>query len=165
MITKLGIHYDPNRLWAACLPLIETYGWGSVGQICLTYRPEVTDPTERIFDGAGTSSRNERDFSLLNAACQDTYIEQVLTTLPFKVGRLRIMRMRGRTCYSVHKDHTMRVHLPLITNPQALMIFPDDAIIAHLIPGQVYLTDTTQRHSAMNGGLDERYHLVGALCA
>ena len=106
----------------------------------------------------------ERHFTELDELCRGTYIEEVYHTLPYKIGRLRLMRVPSRRCYSIHQDSSMRLHLPLVTNPGALMLFPDDDKIVHLpADGRVFLIDTTRRHSAMNGGMDDRYHLVGAL--
>lgn len=164
LITKLDVLYDAARLWDACLAIIAQYGWGPVGQINLTHRPDC-DPAESVFEGTGRLvNAKERDFSVLNEVCRDTYIEEVVSAIPYELGRLRIMRVKGRTCYSVHRDTTQRVHLPMVTNPQALMLFPDHGLIVNLpVNGHVYLTDTTERHTAMNGSLDDRYHLVGAL--
>lgn len=170
IVTELPVRYDVDRLWQACSALIERYGWGSLGQIGLTHRPETVDPVERLFGGVGSLSRQadkpkERDFTVLNELCHGTYIEEVYHSLPYAVGRMRIMRIEGRRCYSVHRDSSMRIHLPLVTNPEALMLFPDDGLIVHLpADGRIFLTDTTRRHSAMNGGLMPRYHLLAALC-
>jgi hypothetical protein len=168
MITqKLDIIYDVDRLWAACCAIIDQCGWGELNQINLIHRPETTDPRERLFDGVGSLSAlglQEEAFTELNDICRGTYIEDVVQSLPCKLGRLRIMRLHIRRCMSVHQDTTMRIHLPLITNPQALMIFPDHAIISHMpADGHVYLTNTLLPHTAMNGGLEERCHLVGVV--
>lgn len=167
IVTKLDITYDVARLWQECSDLIKHTGWGPTGQISLKRRATIA-PDQGWFDGVGSlfgTTMQERDFMLLHERCQNTYLDDVLRNLPFQIGRLRIMRVKGRTCYSVHRDTSMRLHLPLLTNPQALMLFPDHAFIMHIpANGHVYLVDTQVRHTAMNGSLDDRYHLVGALC-
>jgi hypothetical protein len=169
IINELNLHYDVARLWNDCRSIIETWGWGELGQIGLTHQPGVIDPVRQIFNGVGSLSRispalQERHFTDLNEVCYGTYIEEVYRSLPYKIGRFRLMRVQPRRCYSIHCDSSMRLHLPLITNPSALMLFPDDNKILHLpADGRIFLIDTTRRHSAMNGGLEDRYHLVGAL--
>ena len=169
IVTELNLHYDVVRLWEDCQRIIETWGWGELGQIGLTHQPGVRDPWRQLFAGVGLLSQiapdlQERDFTDLNEICYGTYIEEVYHSLPYQIGRLRLLRVQPRRCYSVHRDSSMRLHLPLITNPSALMLFPDDNKIVHLpADGRIFLTDTTRRHSAMNGGAEDRYHLVGAL--
>lgn len=167
LVEKLDITYDPAKLWNDCISIISTYGWGKVGQICLNHRDITTDPETRVFEGVGSlrdTGFKEGDFNTLNDMLRETYLETVLSWLPYKIGRFRLMRMAPRSCYSVHRDASMRVHLPLITNNQAFLIFPNHSLVSHLpADGAVYLTNTTVMHTAMNGGLDYRFHLVGAL--
>ncbi len=166
-ITKLDIKYDITKLWDACLVVISRYGWGPTGQINLTHPTYIIDNNKKHFEGVGSlagTGLKEKSFTVFNEEWRGSYLETVFKSLPYKIGRFRIMRVKSRTCYSVHKDSTMRIHLPLVTNPQALMIFPDEPLVVHLpANGHVWLTDTRKRHTAMNGGLDDRYHLVGAL--
>lgn len=77
--------------------------------------------------------------------------------------RTRIMNLQSKTCYSIHRDRTKRVHLPVITNKNCKLIIND---IVHHLPadGYAWLVDTTQMHTAMNANLDfNRYHIVGCL--
>ena len=64
------------------------------------------------------------------------------------------------SCYSVHKDLTPRIHIPIITNPQNFIVFKYSPM-EHLSLGNVYWVDTTQYHTAINGSDDARLHLVG----
>lgn len=162
MITVLPTTYDVERLLSECLAIIEIYGWGALGQVNLTHRLDAID---EVFDGIGTlpDHLKEGDFHMLNSKIHGSYIEEVFNTIPAKIGRFRLMNLKARSCYSLHKDATMRIHLPLLTDPQALMIFPGKMVRHLAANGKMYLTDTTQRHTAMNGSLHDRYHLVGAL--
>lgn len=167
MIIRLDLSYDVQRLWWECAAIINNWGWGDLNQINLIHRPEVTDRYQRWFDGVGQLSKlglEEKQFMMLNEECRGTYIEEVIKSLPYRLGRLRLMRLRRRSCMSVHYDTTWRIHLPLVTNPEALMIFPEDALICHMPnDGRVYLTNTLKPHTAMNGGLEDRVHLVGVI--
>lgn len=77
---------------------------------------------------------------------------------PREIGRIRIMKMRPRSCYSWHRDLSPRVHIPLITNPENFMIIRTES--RHLYPGAIWWTNTTQNHSAMNCSNKNRYHLI-----
>lgn len=164
IVSKLNISHDNEKLLSNCKKIISTYGWGNLNQISLTHRPEITH-SERYFDGIGSLPKGckESDFSMLNQDLIGTYIEEIINLIPYKLGRIRLMKMKHRSCYSVHQDSTMRIHIPLITNPQALMIWTDHSIIVHMPIGDIYLTDTTLKHTAMNGSMEERIHIVGAL--
>lgn len=51
-----------------------------------------------------------------------------------------------------------RVHVPLVTNPQAVFI---EAGASHHMPvGWAYTIDPTKEHSAFNGGATDRIHLM-----
>lgn len=72
----------------------------------------------------------------------------------------RIMCLRGKECYTYHKDRTPRIHLPLITNNNCLFILEDR--VFSMPSGKAYAIDTRKIHSAMNGNLNFfRYHIVG----
>jgi hypothetical protein len=165
-VQRLPLRYDVQRLWTECVDIIGKYGWGD-GQICLTHRFETTDPVERMFDGAGSLKEREfkeADFCVFNREFDGSYLEEVLNSIPYLMGRFRLLRVKSRSCYSVHADQTMRLHMPLITNPHAYFIFPGKNIIAHLpANGHMFLTNTRLRHTAVNAGSEDRIHLVGAL--
>ena len=65
-------------------------------------------------------------------------------------------------CYSMHRDSTPRVHIPLITNSECYFVFKH-GIIKHLESGQVHYTNTTIKHTFMNCSDQYRLHLVGAV--
>ena len=50
-----------------------------------------------------------------------------------EVGRIRIMRLKPRTCYSLHVDLTPRVHVPIITNSENFMIIDVFSFVFFLI--------------------------------
>ena len=76
--------------------------------------------------------------------------------------RTRVMRMYSNTCYSYHKDPTMRIHIPLITNDKCFMVI-DDEVIRHPADGNYYIVDTTKMHTAINGSPEERIHIIGCI--
>ena len=76
--------------------------------------------------------------------------------------RTRAMRMHSNTCYSYHKDPTMRIHIPLITNDKCFMVI-DDEVIRYPADGNYYIVDTTKMHTAINGSPEERIHIIGCI--
>jgi hypothetical protein len=74
--------------------------------------------------------------------------------------RTRILQVRQRHCYSVHRDPTPRIHIPIVTNRDCWMVWPFDKEAQRLPPGFAYWTDTTKFHSFMNGGTASRIHIV-----
>ena len=76
--------------------------------------------------------------------------------------RTRVMKMYSNTCYSYHKDPTMRIHIPLITNDKCFMVI-DDKVIRHPADGNYYVVDTTKMHTAINGSPEERIHIIGCI--
>jgi len=74
--------------------------------------------------------------------------------------RTRILQVRQRHCYSVHKDPTPRIHIPITTNRDCWMMWPFDKEAQRMPPGFSYWTDTTKYHSFMNGGTAGRIHIV-----
>ena len=74
------------------------------------------------------------------------------------IGRIRIMRLGPRTCFSLHKDLTPRVHVPIVTTPASLMIIENES--RYLERGKIWWTNTTKLHTSVNTGESDRYHLL-----
>lgn len=87
------------------------------------------------------------------------WLQSFLSELsPRIIGRIRVMRMRPRLCYSWHRDLTPRIHVPLITHPDNFMVISNESM--HLYRGSYWWTDTTKFHTAMNCSDKDRFHLV-----
>ena len=81
--------------------------------------------------------------------------------LDVPVFRTRIMLARPKSCYSIHKDYSPRLHLPLVTNTECNFLLTDPLQMFHLpADGTTTWVDTRNRHTAMNGSTDPRLHLV-----
>jgi hypothetical protein len=81
----------------------------------------------------------------------------------YNFARIRLLKMLPNVRhYSWHKDPSARLHIPLITNPDAVMSFmvEDEVQSFHLTPGNLWLTRTKMRHTALNKGITNRYHIV-----
>lgn len=80
----------------------------------------------------------------------------------YNLTRTRFMWSRPCTCYSMHRDDSPRIHLPLVTNPDCYFVFKDEGLF-HFEVGKVYWVDTTKPHTFINCSKDWRLHLLGAL--
>ena len=95
---------------------------------------------------------------------EDTYFKEVYDTLipKYNLGRVRLLWKMPRTTLSWHRDPERRLHIPIITNPGALMIIDDE--VKHMpADGKVWVTDNTKYHNAFNGGEVDRVHLVATV--
>lgn len=102
--------------------------------------------------------QDEKKYQYINTSIENSEISKIIKK--YRAYRSRIMIMNSRKCYSVHKDPTPRIHIPLITNDQCWMIWPTEPFCVKLKPGFVYWTNTTKEHTFINGGLEDRIHIV-----
>ena len=94
----------------------------------------------------------------------DTYYKEVHDTLltKYKLGRIRLLWKLPRTTLSWHRDPEKRLHIPIVTNPGALMVI-DNEVMHMPADGRVWITDNTKYHNAFNGGEIDRIHLVATV--
>jgi len=108
----------------------------------------------------GRSSGQELMYSNLNPFFKDTIFEEVINR--YNLTRTRLMWVDPYACYSIHRDETPRVHIPLITNPSCYFVFRSGKII-HLHKKLVWWVDTRKSHTFMNCSDEPRLHLVGVV--
>tara|TARA_B100000686_G_scaffold317400_1_gene366133 strand:+ start:59 stop:649 length:591 start_codon:yes stop_codon:yes gene_type:complete len=95
---------------------------------------------------------------------KNTYFKEVYDQLAkkYKLGRVRLLLKEPRSTLSWHRDPEPRLHIPIITNPGAIMVV--DNIAKHLpADGSVWITNNTKYHNAFNGGEEDRIHLVACV--
>jgi len=103
----------------------------------------------------------EHSFCHIQPSLRGTVIEAYLKWLDIPVFRTRIMMSRPKGCYSIHKDYSPRLHLPLMTNKQCNFLITDPLTMFHLpADGTTTWVDTTKQHTFMNGSTEQRLHLV-----
>jgi|AntAceMinimDraft_6_1070360.scaffolds.fasta_scaffold00725_19 hypothetical protein len=92
-----------------------------------------------------------------------TYIESIINTISetYTIQRTRFMMSKPKTCLSTHTDPTKRIHIPIYTNNDCYMVFTDK--VFRMLPGKVYIADTTHDHTAVNTSYQFRTHLVMCL--
>ena len=110
------------------------------------------------------SKINESLYSEFVQEFKDTYFHYVYKELSkiFKLGRVRLLLKEPRSTLSWHRDPEPRLHIPIYTNPGAIMVV--DSIAKHLpADGSVWITNNTKYHNAFNGGEENRVHLVACV--
>lgn len=151
--------------------------WGKLNQICIN---TTNDKVDDYHYGAGSLyfdwsqqidskpkprpvELKESDFSELCTVFYDTVFEEVLVLLKSKynIGRVRLMKSTPKTCLTWHVDTTKRIHYPLLTHEGCLMIIEDE--VKHLPDNTWWLTNTLEKHTALNASLENRIHLVASI--
>ena len=135
---------------------LEWTDYGNKKQVGLQFK-DLEDPWA---SAVGTSKGDELAYINLNPFFKDTVFEEVINK--YNLIRTRLMWVSPMTCYSMHKDTTPRVHIPMITNPDCYFIFKQ-GIIQHMPVGSVYWTNTVNLHTFMNCSTKPRLHLIGVV--
>lgn len=159
--------FDFDRLKADTLAILGRY---NIPQIGLTHSIKTLhlSPQDKILESAGsiydhntdTYISDERDFTIFNEEFKSTSLYEMYQSIP-SISRFRIMTMDGPVCYTFHKDLSMRYHYVIKTNPNNLFLFPDHKLFYHIPCDQrLYIVDTREKHSFINGGRIRRIHLV-----
>ena len=95
---------------------------------------------------------------------KNTYFKEVYDKLStiYKLGRVRLLLKEPRSTLSWHGDPEPRLHIPIYTNPGAIMVI--DSIAKHMpADGSVWVTNNRKYHNAFNGGEENRVHLVACV--
>ena len=106
----------------------------------------------------GKSKGHELNYSELNPFFKGTLFESIINKYSLK--RTRLMWLGPHSCYSMHRDYTLRIHVPIITNPNCYFVFQSGEV-SHLPIGNVYHVTTTKLHTFINCSDQPRLHLVG----
>ena len=181
---KQNIKFDVNKLQEAYSQIIQTKkfddggGIAHFGAISLTQIPGDPDSVKGskargIYwtkpDKTGKEvSRDvmidEFAYSEFIKDYENTYFKEVFDTLStkYKLGRVRILLKEPRSTLSWHRDPESRLHIPIITNPGAIMVI--DHVAKHMpADGSVWVTNNIKYHNAFNGGEENRVHLVACV--
>jgi len=105
----------------------------------------------------------ESDFNTLCTQFRGSLFEDIYQALrkKYNIGRLRIMKMRPKTCLTWHQDDTTRVHYPIKTHKGCMMII--DSKVKHLPEMTWWETNTLPHHTTINAGTVDRLHLVSVI--
>ncbi len=167
MIDALGKFKDFDRLIEEVKSLLTRVPFEEgINQLSL----QVKDPASASwYESCGRiKKRNtmiiEPHYKFVHPELAGGYIDQWIKSLDYKIVRTRLLLINPKTCYSIHSDPYPRIHLPIITNPQCLMCFPEQGLMKYLpADGTSYWVDTTKKHTFINCSTEPRIHLVGVV--
>lgn len=127
------------------------------------------------FDGIGslycqTTARyvaSTFDYTEFNSFFKDTYVEhiysqvcQLAENLGIRIGRVRFLRLKAKTCYSLHVDpDEFRFHIPLRTSGKSFFIVANKVYRMPSV-GSLYVLKTSEEHTAVNASFEDRDHMV-----
>ena len=147
-ILECYIKLDTHMVWS---------DFGHKGrQTGLQYLEDEDPWTSAVGKGYGDTSQ----YKNLNPFFLGTVFEDLIHE--FKMFRSRLMWVGPYSCYSMHKDLTPRIHIPIITNPECYFVFKQ-GLVSHLELGGVYETNTLEAHTFINCSDRHRLHLVGCI--
>lgn len=160
MIRATEIEQDLESVLAAIDPVRDLLR--ERGQLSVTSRPGAEEP---LLDALGwlPEDAREADYSVVNDAFLGGAIESLIEKLDFQHGRIRLMRLKAKSCLSIHADSTRRYHYAIITSPDCYLVeMQGEQGKFHHIPadGRLYEMDARITHTALNAGRSERIHLV-----
>ena len=183
-LTGLPIHDLYSELNS--LLHINVIKWSSDNQICLN---TTVDAPDDFLKGSGSLTHNwaaskkikdqfgnerievmpydtpytETDFSIMCSQFKHTLFEDVYNELAkrYRLGRVRIMKSKSKTCLSWHTDANIRVHYPIKTQEGCFMIIENE--VQHLSESTWWETNTFKLHTAANASKEDRIHLVAVV--
>lgn len=164
------LRLEPNIVWTSSGHKGKQAGLqykddSNPGDLDVPLNPETGKPwTKHEWTSAvGRNQGMELSYNKINPFFKDTVFEKLITD--YKMTRTRFMWVNRMSCYSIHKDSTPRIHIPLVTNPECYFVFKnnDTANLTHMSAGHVYWADTRQNHTFMNCSEMDRLHLVGVV--
>jgi hypothetical protein len=158
LVTTLNPIENFNQLKLEVLELIKELGPNLTQIMCQGSDPENHDWSTGSGRISALKVKEELDYCYLNPRLKGTELEKLINE--YQGFRTRIITLTGRKCYSVHADPGFRIHVPIVTNDQAWMVWPYNNYSSRLKIGHSYLTDTTKNHTFLNGSLEDRIHIV-----
>jgi hypothetical protein len=108
----------------------------------------------------GKSKGGELKYTKLNPFFKNTIFETLINQ--YNLKRTRLMWIFPKSCYSLHRDETPRVHIPLITNSECYFLF-NPGLLRNLEINSVWWVDTKLKHTFLNCSEEPRLHLVGVV--
>ena len=181
---KQNIKFDINKLKKACNEVLKIKGFDtslgiphfagiSLNQIPGDPESIKGNKVRGIFwtkpDASGKEvSRDviidESKYTEIVKDFENTYFNEVYNELKknYKLGRFRLLLKEPRSTLSWHRDPEPRLHIPIYTNPGAIMVI--DNVAKHMpADGSVWVTNNLKYHNAFNGGEENRVHLVACV--
>ena len=166
LITPINFEVDIDRLKHDSAKALEKFPFNNHNQICFVNTSgDNLDP----YEGTGDSRLShcpmyglkEEDFNIFNTAFNNTIFEEICQHFPFKMGRIRLMKVPAKKCYWMHNDPGMvRYHFAVETNEDCFILYRDHGHYHIPADGVCYRMNTDEHHTAVNASREDRIHLV-----
>lgn len=165
LITPIDFSVDVSRLIEDTRAALVKYPFNNHNQIC--FQNTTTDYD--VYQGTGDSRLDhcpmyglaEEEFVNFNPDFQGTVFEEIWNTFPYKMGRMRLMKVPAKKCYWMHNDPGMvRYHFAVDTNEDCFILYRDHGHYHISADGVCYRMNTDEHHTAVNASRDDRIHLV-----
>jgi hypothetical protein len=148
-----------KKLQDEILKIIGTVGFENNQIICQSLDENKEDFHTGVGQIADLEHKNEKSYKFINKSIKGSYLEEVITN--FNGYRSRILKLNPKSCYSIHQDPSPRIHIPIDSNDQCWMVWPNHNFCLNMKPGSIYWTDTRKPHTFINcDNTLERIHLV-----
>lgn len=167
--------FDITKLQTCVSSILENPDYDNLNnQICIT----GTSPKDSPLLGSGSlyykfdennnkslrdNPLQETDFTHFLDEFKETYLFEAYSKLSedYRLGRVRIMSLHPKSCYSFHIDKFPRLHLAIFSEEGMCGMIHDNRVYEVPCNGTVYRVDTTARHTAFNTSFKlSRTHLV-----
>jgi Aspartyl/Asparaginyl beta-hydroxylase len=169
---KIAYEFDVNLLLKDIVWLKDNNYLGQKDhQVCLTginTNSDWRDGVGKLLDRYPQYEKSidvEKQFVHWLPEFNNLYAKDVYDVLRkrWKLGRVRLMEVLPKTCYSWHKDVSKRLHVPIYTDHTRCGLIIEDTVYRMPADGNAYLADTTLYHTAFNSMDQSRYHLVAVI--
>lgn len=170
LIENLGKYPRFNELKKFVLDFYKLHDLHNNGQYALQGKDENDGQYCCMLKEFGGTfiGQDDRTHSTLLKIFKNTEIQILFNYLKkYKVCRSRIfvLGQGNKNEYSIHKDPTKRIHIPIITNRSCDFNFYDNEkrkIFTDTLraDGSIYSIDTTVLHSTQNTDNSDRIHIV-----
>jgi len=171
-----SLNFDISKLQEALDQTLKTipYKGNAVNCISLTRIPgDEGSDLRGIYWTRPTSSGEEEQreryvdeskYTEFHPKLIDSYFYEIYKELckHYEIGRVRVLKLLPRSTLSWHRDPEARIHIPITTNPGSILIVDN---FATNLPadGSAYFMNTRKYHTAINGGEENRVHIVATV--
>ena len=111
LVKKIATFSNFESLKLETLKLLEVL---KLEQISLQIKPNVINWSNS--SGWLLNSKKEFEFNVIHPELKGSVFDEYLQSFPFEIYRTRIMVLQPFNSYSIHKDPTPRVHIPVVTD-------------------------------------------------
>lgn len=160
ILIESGQNYHGNQISVTSIPGFTHNPTLGCGSLTHNWDNKYTDSNGKIVVPDFDNPMRESDFTKICDIFKGSVFEEMYNNVNqyWHLGRVRIMKLKPKTCLSWHVDFNDRLHYPIKTQEGCLMVINDE--VKHLSEHEWWYTHTKLLHTAFNGSKEDRYHVV-----